>query len=51
MVKNKKEENTILKSIREGYNLPEAYFKVKVDKAASREEVNFAWHHASRARR
>ena len=32
MGKNKKDENTILKSIREGYNLPEAYFKVKVEK-------------------
>jgi hypothetical protein len=40
MSKNKKDENTILKSIREGYNLAEAYFKVKVEKAASRENIS-----------
>jgi hypothetical protein len=40
MSKNKKDESTILKSIREGYNLPEAYFKVKVEKAASREDIS-----------
>jgi hypothetical protein len=39
MGKNKNDESTILKSIREGYNLPEAYFKVKVEKATSRKDV------------
>jgi tetratricopeptide (TPR) repeat protein len=40
MGKDKKDENTILKSIREGYNLPEAYFKVEVEKAVSKKGVS-----------
>jgi len=40
MSKNKKDESTILKSIREGYNLPEAYFKVEVNKAVSKKGVS-----------
>lgn len=34
-----KKESIILKSIREGYNLPEAYFEVKVKKATARNDI------------
>lgn len=39
MKKNKKDENIVLKFIREGYNLPEAYFEVEVGKATSKKEI------------
>jgi hypothetical protein len=39
MVKNKKEESIVLKPIREGYNLAEAYFEIEVKKAASKKEI------------
>jgi len=34
-----KEETIVLKSIREGYNLPEAYFKVDVGKATTKKNI------------
>jgi chromosomal replication initiation ATPase DnaA len=36
---SKSEEKSLLNSIREGYDLPEAYFKVEVSKAASKKDV------------
>jgi hypothetical protein len=36
MGKNKKKDDVVLKAIKDGYNLPEAYFKVKVEKALSK---------------
>jgi hypothetical protein len=39
MKKNKKAEDILLRSIRDGYNLPDAYFKVEVQKAKTRENV------------
>lgn len=37
--KNKNDEIIVLKAIREGYNLPEAYFEVEVGKATSKKEI------------
>ena len=39
MGKNKDEEKIILKTIREGYNLAEAYFEVDVGKATTKKEI------------
>jgi hypothetical protein len=39
MGKNKKEESIVLKPIREGYNLAEAYFEIEVKKAVSKKEI------------
>ncbi len=39
MKKNKKDDTVLLKAIQEGYNLPEAYFKVKVEKALSVKDI------------
>lgn len=39
MGKKKKNENIVWKPIREGYELPEAYFKVEVGKATSIKEI------------
>ena len=38
-MKKNKEESIILKSIREGYNLAEAYFEIEVGKAMSKKEI------------
>ncbi len=37
--KENKEENIILKAIREGYNLPKAYFAVEVEKATAKKNI------------
>ena len=39
MGKNKKKESIVLKPIREGYNLAEAYFEIEVKKATSKKEI------------
>jgi hypothetical protein len=39
MRKNKKKDDAVLKAIREGYNLPEAYFQVEIEKALSRRNI------------
>jgi hypothetical protein len=39
IIRSRPGEDIILKTIREGYNLPDAYFEVKVDRATTRKAV------------